>query len=34
MLPWEREIYTNMLQQYLKEEKEKMKQMQNNGKNT
>ena len=30
MLPWEREIYTNMLMQHLKEEKEKLKQMQNN----
>lgn len=35
MLPWEREIYTNMLMQHLKEEKEKLKQMQNNnGKNS
>ena len=33
MLPWEREIYTNMLQQFLKEQKEKMKQDQQNSKN-
>ena len=33
MLPWEREIYTNMLQQFLKEQKEKIKQEQQNSKN-
>lgn len=25
MLPWERDIYVNMLMRYLEEEKEKMK---------
>jgi hypothetical protein len=25
MLPWERELYINLLMQYLEEEKEKMK---------
>ena len=29
MLPWERDIYTNLLLQHLKEENEKMKQRQN-----
>jgi hypothetical protein len=32
MLPWERDIYVNMLIRYLEEENEKMKQMQNNRK--
>jgi len=26
MLPWEREIYINLLMQYLEQEKEKLKQ--------
>jgi len=29
MLPWERDIYTNLLLQHLKDENEKMKQRQN-----
>ena len=29
MLPWERDIYTNLLVQHLKDENEKMKQRQN-----
>jgi hypothetical protein len=28
MLPWERDIYVNMLMRYLEEENEKIKQMQ------
>lgn len=28
MLPWERDIYVNMLLRYLEEENEKVKQMQ------
>jgi len=28
MLPWERDIYVNMLMRYLEEEKEKIKTMQ------
>jgi hypothetical protein len=28
MIPWEREVYTSMLAQWLKEEEEKMKQQQ------
>ena len=29
MLPWERDIYVNMLIQYIEEENEKIKQRQN-----
>jgi len=32
MLPWERDIYVNMLIRFLEEENEKMKQMQRNKK--
>jgi hypothetical protein len=32
MLPWERDIYVNMLIRYLEEENEKVKQMQRNRK--
>jgi hypothetical protein len=28
MIPWERDIYVNMLMRYLEEENEKIKQMQ------
>jgi hypothetical protein len=32
MLPWERDVYVNMLLQHLEEENEKIKQMQRNKK--
>jgi hypothetical protein len=32
MIPWEREIYVNMLAQYLEEEKQKMEQQAANNK--
>jgi hypothetical protein len=32
MLPWERDVYVNMLIQHLEEENEKLKQMQRNKK--
>ena len=32
MLPWERDIYVNMLIRYLEEENDKIKQMQRNKK--
>ena len=31
MLPWERDIYVDMLITYIKEENERQKQRQNNG---
>ena len=31
MMPWEREIYVDMLITYIKEENERQKQRQNNG---
>jgi hypothetical protein len=30
MIPWEREIYLNLLMQHLEEEKERLKQQKNN----
>lgn len=33
MLPWEREIYIAMLVQYIEEENQKLKQLQNERKN-
>ena len=32
MMPWEREVYVEMLQQYIKEENDKQKQRQAEGK--
>ena len=32
MMPWEREVYVEMLQQFIKEENEKQKQRQAEGK--
>ena len=32
MLPWEREIYVNLLVQHIKEENEKQRERQNRGK--